>query len=680
MSELKPQAPPTTFVPPPSDPVRPRASILMVDDQPARLLTYEAMLSGLGVECVRALSGLEALDKLLKQEFAVILLDVHMPDMDGFEVARAVREHPRLERTPIIFVTGVHVTELDQLKGYEVGAIDYISVPVVAEILRSKVALLVELHQRRAELKSLNEALRDTREQLEAEHARMLAEKDAQLQAFEHHPDQITVVMRPHHNAAGEIDDWVYLNVNGKALDLLERERDAVIGRKVSDLFGVGAHQPIEHCTRVHTTGEPLRYEARVGNKDIAITIFPAGKDMVVSSGIDVTDRKLAEQALRESREQLVKDIAEKEAAEQKLRDNDRRKDEFLAMLAHELRNPIAPIRNAAEVLSRLVGDSQSRTLVGMIQRQGAHLSRILDDLLDVARITQGRIELRREVVSLTSCIEHALEIVQPQVSANQLHVSFTRTAQPLYVHADRVRLEQCIGNVLSNAVKYTDAGGEVRVALFIEDANAVVEVQDSGIGIAAKFLPHVFDLFAQGERALDRPEGGLGVGLSVCKQLIEMHGGSVAGTSDGIGCGATFRLRLPLQEKPFELKMPDAPGVESSRRVLIVDDNRDAADSLAMCLQLDGHAAKAVYSAEGALEQLDMFAPEVVLLDIGLPRMNGYQVAQRIRAAGSSIKMIALTGYGQEEDKERTHAAGFNAHFTKPVDISALRCAIEDR
>lgn len=915
MTELKTAAPSSTLDSPPPEAVRPRPSILMVDDQPARLLTYEAMLSGLGVDCVRALSGLEALEKLLKQEFAVILLDVEMPGMDGFELARTLREHPRLERTPIIFVTGVHVSELDQLKGYEVGAIDYISVPVVAEILRSKVALLVELHQRRSELQALNRSLQETREKLEADHATRLAEKDAQLQAaFENHPDQLTVVMRPHRNEQGQIDDWVYLNANSNALKLLGIDRESFVGRRISEVLGDRAKQAIERCNRVHSSETPLRYEARFGATDMAITLFPAGNDMVISSAmdvterkraenalaeterrnralfenapvgiahnamdgrfeyvnqafcdlvgytadelckltwqhithpddiesdrvlggrvisgelpyytvekrymckdgksvwvssfgnfvrddagrpvqgvaiiVDITERKLAEQAVRESRERLVmaksaaqlgiydwdivanvvrwddrvyelwgidsttavnyeafisgvhpddisavqasvdasldpngegryhstyrvvngrdgltrwieaagnavfehgravrligtvQDITEKKVTEQKLRDNDRRKDEFLAMLAHELRNPIAPIRNAAEVLARLVGaEAPQRTLVEMIQRQGAHLSRILDGLLDAARITQGRIELRREVVSLVACAEHAMESVSSQVQSNQLNISFTRNGNPLYVFADRVRLEQCIGNLLSNAAKFTDAHGTVSVRLFVDGPHAVVEVKDSGIGIAPEFLPHVFDLFAQSERALDRAEGGLGVGLSVCKQLIEMQGGSVSATSEGIGRGSTFTLRVPLHDKPFELNMIDATGIESGRRVLVVDDNRDAADSLSMCLQLDGHSTKAVYSAESAIAQLKEFAPDVVLLDIGLPRMDGYQVARHIRAASSRVRMIALTGYGQEEDKQRTAAAGFDAHLTKPVDMTALRVALK--
>jgi signal transduction histidine kinase len=514
----------------------PRASILLVDDQPARLLTYEAILNGLEVQCVRARSGDEALERLLKQEFAVILLDVHMPGMDGFEVARLVREHPRMERTPIIFVTGVHVSELDRLKGYEVGAIDYIAVPVVPEILRSKVALLVELHLRRSQLKSLNGELTQTRARLEAEHAKALEDLNARL------------------------------------------------------------------------------------------------------------------------------------------RESDERKDQFLAMLAHELRNPIAPISNAAEVLSRLLQqDDNATAMVAMIKRQCSHLGRLLDDLLDVARITQGRIRLQREQLAVAGIVELAIETVQPllQAKGHQLTVMVDR--QPLYVHADKVRLEQCVINLLTNAIKYTEPGGQIRVRHYPQAADAVIEVTDTGVGIGAEFLPRMFDLFAQSERSLDRSQGGLGIGLAICKQIMGLHGGSIECRSAGVGHGATFIIRLPRVESAVHMG-PTAPCATERQRVLVVDDNRDAADSLALLLQLEGHETHTVYSPEEALEQAIAFRPRTILLDIGLPRVDGYEVARRIRAIVGSIRLIALSGYGQEPDRERSRAAGFDSHLIKPVELDRLR------
>jgi signal transduction histidine kinase len=516
--------------------VAPRASILLVDDQPARLLTYEAILNGLEVQCVRATSGNEALERLLKQEFAVILLDVQMPGMDGFEVARLVREHPRMERTPIIFVTGVHVSEFDRLKGYEVGAIDYIAVPVVPEILRSKVALLVELHLRRSQLKSLNSELTQTRARLEAEHAKALADLNARL------------------------------------------------------------------------------------------------------------------------------------------RESDERKDEFLAMLAHELRNPIAPISNAAEVLSRLLQhDSNATAMIAMIKRQCSHLGRLLDDLLDVARITQGRIQLQREQLAIAGIVELAIETVQPLLQAKGHRLTVIVDSQPLFVHADKVRLEQCVMNLLTNAIKYTEPGGQIRVRHYPEGGHAVIEVTDTGVGIAAEFLPRMFDLFAQSERSLDRSQGGLGIGLAICKQIMGLHGGSIECRSAGVGQGATFTIRLPIAESAVHIE-PAAPCAAERQRVLVVDDNRDAADSLALLLRLEGHETHTVYSPEEALEQAIAFRPQTILLDIGLPRVDGYEVARRIKAIAGSIRLIALSGYGQDHDRQRSTAAGFDAHLIKPVELDKLR------
>jgi PAS domain S-box-containing protein len=638
--------------------------VLLVDDQPARLLTYESILSGVGVQCVRALSGVDALEKLLKQEFAVILLDVEMPGMDGFEVARLVREHPRMERTPIIFVTGVHVSQLDQLKGYEVGAIDYIAVPVVPEILRSKVALLVELHLRRKELKSVNESLQEARARLEAEHATAIADRDAQLQAAFEHPDTLTVVLRAARNSTGAVTDWIYVNANNIASKLLGLPRESLLGRKLSEVVPAERFERgLRVCNQVLDTGAPTRYENRFADRDLIITVFPAGPDTVISSGVDITERKLADQKLRES-----------EAA---LKEADHRKDEFLAMLAHELRNPIAPISNAAEALSRLVEDDKARALVGMIQRQGAHFSRLLDDLLDVARITQGRVQLRREIISLSASVEHAIDAIQPHIKAKGHHLTVTKSSDPVHVSADKVRIEQCIANVLLNAVKYTDTGGRIRVKVGTDTDHAVVEISDTGVGIAPEFLPWVFDLFAQSERSIDRSQGGLGIGLAICRQLVEMHGGTVSATSAGLGQGATFAIRLPLLKEGVAATAGSAGTAASPRRVLIVDDNHDAADSLAMCLQLDGHRTLTVYSAESALQQAAGFDPHVVLLDIGLPGMDGYEVARRMRASKPSLRLIALSGYGQHEDKQRSVAAGFDAHLTKPVEMTALEALL---
>jgi len=359
----------------------------------------------------------------------------------------------------------------------------------------------------------------------------------------------------------------------------------------------------------------------------------------------------------------------------------DRQKDEFLAMLAHELRNPLAPIRNAVELISRMVpAESRIQSALGMTKRQVAQLTRLVDDLLDVSRITQRRIELKRCVVELPSIIAHAVETVETLLREKQLHISIsTSSYQTLHVHADPARLMQCIVNVLTNAAKYTDSGGAIRVQTGVLNATAVIEISDTGVGIAPDLLPRVFDLFVQGERTLDRSQGGLGIGLSVVKRLVEMHEGEVMARSAGPGQGSTFEIRLPLVERPGTTAPESGTLRIAPVRLLIVDDNQDAADSLALLLELEGHEVAAVYTAQEALEQARSFVPSIVLLDIGLPEMDGYEVARRMRAMPElgGVRLIAVTGYGQADDRKRTREAGFDDHLTKPVDLSGVERTI---
>jgi signal transduction histidine kinase/CheY-like chemotaxis protein len=385
---------------------------------------------------------------------------------------------------------------------------------------------------------------------------------------------------------------------------------------------------------------------------------------------IDITAHKHTERVLQQQ--------------ELALREADRRKDEFLAMLAHELRNPLAPISNANELLGRIlsVPDPRVESAIATTKRQVAQLRRLVDDLLDVSRVTQGRIELQRRPIEVAHIIVPAIEAVQPVLREKRHRlVAVDSTEHPaLYVNADPARLMQCVVNVLTNAAKYTDPGGEITVQTRAEGASAVIEISDTGMGIDPQLLPHMFDLFVQGDRSPDRSQGGLGVGLAVVKRLVEMHQGSVSARSDGPGQGSTFEIRLPLIERRVApAAKPAVRKAPSAARILVVDDNRDAADSLAALLALEGHTVERAYSAADALRRAVPFQAQVVLLDIGLPEIDGYEVARRLRLVPElrDARLIAVTGYGQPQDRERAKAAGFDEHLIKPVSPASVARAL---
>ena len=375
----------------------------------------------------------------------------------------------------------------------------------------------------------------------------------------------------------------------------------------------------------------------------------------------------------------VTTDIHEQITHQEQLREADRAKDEFLATLAHELRNPLAPMRNAVYILERSIEDSgRSEQARHIIERQVQHMVRLVDDLLDVSRITRGRLELQREPVDIAAVLRDAVETSRPLLDGSELELD-VRVPDGLRVHGDRTRLAQVFANLLNNAAKFTGRGGRVEVSAAREDGQVVVRVADSGIGIRAEMLPLIFDMFTQSDRPVDRPQSGLGIGLTIVKRLAEMHGGSVEARSDGPGHGAQFIVRLPALEDAA-VPLPDRASVSGSRargprRVLVVDDNEDAVTSLTMLLRLAAHE---VLTARDGVEAVAVAArehPEVILLDIGLPKLDGYEVARRIRAQswGKDVLLVAVTGWGQEADRARARDAGFDVHLTKPVDPAAL-------
>jgi signal transduction histidine kinase/ActR/RegA family two-component response regulator len=364
------------------------------------------------------------------------------------------------------------------------------------------------------------------------------------------------------------------------------------------------------------------------------------------------------------------------------LREADRLKDEFLAMLAHELRNPLAPIRNSLYVMKQPgAGRPMLEQAREMAERQVGHMARLLEDLLDVSRISRGRIELRKEAVEVAPLLARTAEALRPQAEERDHELTIAVPAGPLRVEADPARLEQVVTNLLTNACKYTDPGGHIWLSAERDGGEAVLRVRDTGIGIAPEMLTRVFDLFVQAERRLDRAQGGVGIGLTLVQRLVEMHGGTVRATSPGLGRGSEFVVRLPALAEPA----PDraarreengGPAAAPRRRVLVVDDNVDAADSLVLLLRVSGQEVRVAYDGPTALLIAEAFRPQLVLLDIGMPGMDGYAVAQRLRRQPGleGVTLVAVTGWGQEEDRQRSHEAGFDHHLVKPADPAALQ------
>jgi signal transduction histidine kinase/ActR/RegA family two-component response regulator len=363
------------------------------------------------------------------------------------------------------------------------------------------------------------------------------------------------------------------------------------------------------------------------------------------------------------------------------LKEADRRKDEFLATLAHELRNPLAPIRNSVQfLLGKGNPDPESNWVLEVIDRQVRHMARLLEDLLDVSRISHQKLELRKERVELAAVIQHAIETSRPLIDSNGHELTITLPDERIDLDADPVRMAQVFSNLLTNAAKYTEAGGHIRLEGQLRGSAVVVSVKDDGVGITAETLPRIFDMFSQETSVLDRSQGGLGIGLALVRGLVELHGGTIEARSDGAGKGSEFIVRLPVPEAvPLEAKPSDAAAPSSGdlmpRRLLIVDDRKDSADSLAMLMRLAGHEVHTAYDGEEAIVAAENHVPEVVLLDIGMPRRNGYEACRHIRQQpwGRDMWLIALTGWGQEDDRRRTEEAGFDHHLVKPVDPDAL-------
>jgi signal transduction histidine kinase len=672
-----------------------KSNILIVDDLPEKLLVFKTILEELDQNLIMVRSGSEALREILQREFAVILLDVNMPDIDGLETGRLIRQYKKSAHTPIIFITA-YADEMQTAQGYSLGAVDYILSPVVPDVLRSKVRVFVDLYQMQQRTRAMaGEQVARAR----AEAARIAAEETTRRSNY---------LARASHELGASLEHELGMRrlldlgvpemADGAALVVdAETDRPLLFHKKgsIEALSDYGAlPEPLRAALqRVVREGLPhegdvVCYPLRTGERTLGALALTSDR----SSPDLVTFQELAARAaiaLDNARlyQSLEREIVRSRAAEEQLQDASRRKDEFLAMLSHELRNPLAPIRNAVEVIRRLAPPDPKLTMArDVVDRQVSLLARLVEELLDVSRISQGKIALKREPVELSRIVSHSVETARPLIDARAQTLSVSVPPAPVWLSADFARLSQVVANLLNNAAKYTGEGGRIELTADAGEGEATISVRDNGTGIETALLPKVFDLFVQGDRALDRGQGGLGIGLTLVKRLVELHDGSVAVASEGPNRGSTFTVTLPCisavePQRPAPAVIPFKASSEVyGRRVLVVDDNVDAAESTAAFLRLEGHEVKAVHDGLQALASLKVFDPHVVVLDIGLPGLDGYAVARQLRERGDTnhVLLIALTGYGQKEDRARAAAAGFDYHYVKPADPREIQAAIE--
>jgi signal transduction histidine kinase/response regulator RpfG family c-di-GMP phosphodiesterase len=641
-----PAGPPAGHAQSPAAPgVADRPAILVVDDN-ADMREYVERLLQPHYRVLTAADGAQALQQLERSPVELVLSDVMMPLLDGFGLLKAVRADPALCDLPVILLSA-RAGEEARVEGLDAQADDYVVKPFTAR------ELLARIHNQLA--------LRHSRHEAQA----AVADSEQRFRAALAASRAGFVVLSTHREGGAGITEFTWTYVNAAAEELIGRRFAQLAGRPVSEALPRAWQTPhlFERLVRVAESGVPADFEAPVRVGATRVTWFHASVarmgDELVLWFANVSDRKRVEAELREV---------------------DRRKDEFLATLAHELRNPLAPIRQAAAI-ARTPGATavQLNWSQGVIERQVRHMARLLDDLLEVSRITRGTLELRRDLIEVRSVVEAAIETSRPAIDAKSHRLS-TRIAPdlpPLY--ADGLRLAQVLSNLLTNAAKYTDPHGHIELVARVSGGEMHICVADNGIGIERDSQAHIFQMFSQLRPALQRSDGGLGIGLALVKGIVALHGGRVEVHSAGVGCGSEFRVRLPLASATAQAvddgdavaaRTPDHP-----QRILVVDDNEDAAESLALLLSLDGHEVRTAHDAEQALTVAADLNPEVAILDIGLPGRNGYELAQDLRrTCDGATRLIALTGWGQSEDRDRAQDAGFSVHLTKPVDPEVLR------
>ncbi len=781
-----------------------KVNILLVDDQPANLAVLEAVLAELDEVLISVTSGELALRKVLEAEFAVILMDVRMPTMSGLETAEMLRSHPRSRAVPIIFITASHDDQFQVEQAYALGAVDYLTKPVSPVMLRSKVAVFIDLHRKTAEIARHAQAThmaalrtRDERIRLILDNTRDYAfigtDPDGIVTEWEGGAETITgwwadsargqsaaIIFTPEDRAGGRPQaemrqaretgraedrrwhlrrDGTRFFADGVTVPLRDDQdqlrgyakifRDATAERLAAEQLQQSEAQLGESRQRSRRAEENLLRLAAVAEQSsdfIGIAspdarktyLNPAGRELsgvgatddigayclsdffapdsrdyvhgkvlpAIRSGAGKWEGELRMQhmgskvsypvyykgfAVRDAEGAFIaiatitRDITEQKKAEDELRriaadlsEADRRKSEFLATLAHELRNPLAPIRSGLDLMRMSAGDpAASGKIHAMMDRQLGHLVHLVNDLLDVARITRGKIELKKETTDLATMVAMALETSAGMIEASGHTLSVDVPQGELGVEVDVTRMVQVVSNLLNNAAKYTPPGGRIMLSARREHGQAVLAVADTGVGIPPEAMATLFDMFTQVGGNMARAQGGLGIGLSLVQRLVQLHDGTVSAHSGGRGEGSTFTLRLPLRAGVCQAVAADAGATldNAPLRILVVDDNVDAADSLAALLEIMGHSTRVAADGPSAYLLAREFHPQLAFLDIGLPGMSGHELARAIRATPGmdELMLVALTGWGTREDVAQSHAAGFDLHLTKPVDFAAL-------
>jgi PAS domain S-box-containing protein len=630
------------------------ARILVVDDTEASRYAVSRILRQAAYTVQEASTGREALE-LAAGRPDLVILDVNLPDASGYDICRQLKAGPTTAAIPVMHLSASFVESEDRSEGLESGADGYLTYPLAPRELLANVQALLRIRKAEQALRSQTELLRVT---LSSIGDGVIATDPAGLITFINPVARALTgwgeeaVHRPLPEVFRIIDEETAQPVESPVEQVIRTGQVVGLGNHSVLIARDGARRPIDD------SAAPIRAEE--GEVVGVVLVFR-----------DVTERRRLEDEVRLRSEELVQ--------------RDQRKDEFLAMLGHELRNPLAPISNSLHLLRlQLAGDPRFEQPGRLLERQVVHLTRLVDDLMDVSRITRGKLDLQKQRVALATIMTQAAEATRPFLEERDHRLEVVQPAAPAPLEADPARLEQVLSNLLNNAAKYTPPGGLVRLAGAVEGGQAVVRVRDNGIGIRPEMLPRLFEMFQQADRVPGRVSEGLGLGLSLVRSLVEMHGGSVSAHSAGAGQGSEFVVRLPLAPGSPTPEPPTttvaAPSEVRPLRILIVDDNVDGANSLALLLRLEGHEVKVVHDGQAALEAAGEFRPEAVLLDIGLPRgMDGYEVAIRLRALPGlgSVLIVALTGYGQEEDRQRSSAAGFSAHLVKPVNLDLLREAL---